>query len=161
MRAWPIVDEGSAMRAGAASSEAVSRLVAEFRALAGIPEVHLRLAVAAAIQAVAEELALCPGATPRRLIWPRAMRALQNLVRPELRDIRGRAWAFGIKFIAGDEGAIEVCQLLFGNWIARQVGFDHHSDENAALLWELGRIALVEGVAITEDALTQVAGRPS
>ena len=82
-------------------------------------------------------------------------------MRSDLHDIRERTWAFAVKYAEGDETAIQACQLLFGNWVARQISVDHHSKDNADLIWEFGRIAIVQGVGIAEDAFTQVVGEPA
>lgn len=158
VEAWHIVHRTVGSRAGQAASASARELRARYEAVYHVPEISLRLALGAAIRAIAEELALAPGQTILRLVPIRIARSLQNAMRSDLRDLRNRAWAFGVVFHERNQEFVQVSQALFGNWIAMQLGLDHKADENGDLVWALGRAAVMNGVAITEEATTRVIG---
>lgn len=153
VRAWPEIRRNASNRAAESAADILSGLIPQHPILKAVPEAALRLALSDAIQAVSEELALCPGATPLRLLPAKIRRKLEVLSRPELKEVRERAWAVGVFIAAEDEAALVVCQLLFGNWVFKQLGLDHHADANQPAIGALGAAAVVEGVRSTEQIL--------
>ena len=156
-RAWADVHTTGPIEAARAGSISLTQLLIDHASLHAVPELSLRLALSAAIQAVPEEIVLSSSSV-FSLLSVRSVRALQGIVRPELKDLRIRARALVLSWLGGDEPAFQLAQLVLGNWIARQVGLDHHASSNEDAIWALGSSVAINGIRIMEDIVIKHGG---
>ncbi|MGH2372440.1 MAG: hypothetical protein ACREOC_18130 [Gemmatimonadales bacterium] len=157
-RAWADVHAQGPIAAAEAASSSLTQLLIDHASLHTVPEISLRLALSAAIQAVPEEIALS-STSAFSLLSVRVSRAVQGLLRPELKDLRNRARALVLSWLTRDEEAFQLSQLVMGNWIARQVGLDHHEKSNESAIWALGGVVAIIGVRVAEDIFIKHGGR--